>query len=137
MVLIDPATEDWPSKVLAQVPTDAQPEFWQNLRSWEGIEREAYIAGYEGLRGGGASLGGRPLFILTAGKPETELTERLEMQNRLERLSTNARHTIVKESAHNIHLEAPARVLDAVRAVVEAARTHSRLSEAVVRASDR
>jgi pimeloyl-ACP methyl ester carboxylesterase len=126
MVLIDPATEDWPKKVLAQVPAEAQPEFWQNLRAWEGLEREAYIAGYEGLRDGG-SLGDRPLFILTAGKPQSELLLRLEMHDRLERLSTNVRHTIVKDSAHNIHLEAPATVIASVRAVVHAARNHSHL----------
>jgi pimeloyl-ACP methyl ester carboxylesterase len=131
MVLIDPATEDWPRKMLARVPVEAQPEFWQNLRAWEGIEREGYIAGYEGLRDATESLGSRPLFILTAGKPENELSLRLEMHDPLERLAPNTQHVVVKESAHNIHLENPASVIDAVQAVIRAVRTHSRLSGAV------
>jgi pimeloyl-ACP methyl ester carboxylesterase len=130
MVLIDPATEDWPSKVLARVPLEAQPEFWQNLRAWEGIEREAYVAGYEDLRAATVSLGSRPLFILTAGKPENELSLRLEMHDPLQRLATNTKHVIVKDSAHNIHLENPASVVAAVQAVIRAARTRSRLSDA-------
>lgn len=127
MVLLEPATEDWPKKVLARVPVEAQPDFWQNLRAWEGIEREAFIAGYEGLRAFGAALGSRPLFILTAEKPENELPLRLEMHAPLEHLSANVRHTVVKDSAHNIQLEAPASVIESVRAVIDAARTQSRL----------
>ena len=136
MVLIDPATEDWPKAVLARVPIEAQLEFWQNLRAWEGIEREAYISGYEDLRTLTGSLGSRPLFILTAGKPGNELAVRLQMHGPLERLSANTRHIIVKNSSHNIHLEDPSSVIDAVRAVIRASRDDSRLSEVPVHARD-
>lgn len=132
MVLLDPATEDWPSRVLSRVPADAQPEFWRNLRAWEGLDPDSYIAGYEGLRNSTASLGNRPLLILTAGRPESELPLRLEMHAGLERLSSNVLHLVADESAHNIQLDAPATVLDSIRAVLQAARTHSSLSESAI-----
>jgi pimeloyl-ACP methyl ester carboxylesterase len=128
MVLVDAATEDWPSKVLARVPVDDRAEFWRNLRAWEGLDPDAYVAGYEGLRSVTTSLGDRPLVILTAEKPENELALRLEMQAALERLSSNTLHVVVKNSGHNIQLQAPETVVHYVQAVVRAARAHSVLS---------
>jgi pimeloyl-ACP methyl ester carboxylesterase len=128
MVLLDPATEDWPKHVLPRVPADAVPEFWRNLRAWEGIDPELFIAGYAELRNS-ESLGDRPLLILTAGKPKEDLASRREMHGKLKRLSTNSAHIIVERSFHNIQLDAPAAVIPSVRAVVHAARTGSRLSE--------
>jgi pimeloyl-ACP methyl ester carboxylesterase len=128
MVLVDAATEDWPSKVLARVPLEAQPEFWRNLRAWEGLDADTYVAGYESLRNVTTSLGNHPLVILTAEKPESELALRLDMQAALKRLSSNNLHVVVKNSGHNIQLEAPASVVKYVEAVIHAARAHSRLS---------
>jgi pimeloyl-ACP methyl ester carboxylesterase len=130
MVLVDAATEDWPSKVLSRIPLDAQAEFWRNLRAWEGLDAETYVAGYEELRNVTTSLGDGPLVILTAGKPESDLPLRLEMQAALKRLSSNTVHVVVKNSAHNIQLEDPASVVKSVQAVLHAAGTHSKLSRA-------
>lgn len=135
MVLIEPATEDWPKRVLSQVPAEALPEFWRNLRAWEGLDADSYIAGYAGLRDLTSSLGDRPLVILTAANPPGELALRLEMHGALTRLSSNTLHVLVNDSAHNIQLDNPVRVVEAIQAVVHAARTRSNLSESAMATS--
>jgi hypothetical protein len=44
-------------------------------------------------------------------------------------LSTNSRHTVVSSAGHEIHLFAPAVVVQAIRDVVVAAREGKRLSD--------
>jgi pimeloyl-ACP methyl ester carboxylesterase len=82
------------------------------------------------------SLGARPLIVLTRKEggyknnldvPAPELEqERLALQKKLVDLSTNSAQRILP-CGHNMHLEAPDAVADAIRAVVTAVRTHSRL----------
>ena len=71
-------------------------------------------------------LGDIPLIVLTAGQDSWEegfpmdVAERYEqlwltLQKELAARSTNSTHIIVEESAHCIHDEAPARVIEAVR----------------------
>ncbi len=86
------------------------------------------------------SLGDMPLAVLTAGQfVPTEHIEalqrsgasaedvaqaemvRIELQTQLAALSSNGKHVIVEESGHNIHVDQPAFVIDAIREVVEAA----------------
>ena len=124
MVLIDATGEDldWFYENLAKAPPDAVPEFWRNLRNWEGLDRESLVAGYAGLRGSAGALGDRPLVILTSGQPAADLPRRLRAQSMLPALSTNSVALVVDESGHNIPLERPALVARAVRAVVDAVR---------------
>ena len=80
-------------------------------------------------------LGDIPLIVLSKGKgnysglaDSVELEkERLELQDELSRLSTNGKHIIDKNSGHNIHLEDPAIVINAIEEVIHAYKTHSRL----------
>jgi pimeloyl-ACP methyl ester carboxylesterase len=82
------------------------------------------------------TLGAIPLIVLTRAEggygndldvPAARLErERKEGQTRLVRLSTNAKQVIVPRG-HNMHLEAPDAVAQAIREVVEAARHHRSL----------
>jgi pimeloyl-ACP methyl ester carboxylesterase len=134
MVLVDAASEDldWFYRNLALAPPEAVPEFWQNLRNWEGLDQKSLVAGYAGLQGSAGVLGDRPLVVLTAGKPEADLPRRLQAQAMLPALSSNSVAVVVHESGHNIHLERPEAVIRAVRAVVAAAKTNTRLERALV-----
>lgn len=83
------------------------------------------------------TLGDIPLIVLTRGEggyedglnvPAKELEdERLRLQKELAKLSSNSKQIIAKDSGHNIHLEAPDLVVDAIRQVVQAAQRHTRL----------
>lgn len=81
------------------------------------------------------TLGDIPLVVIAAGRqatnPSVGLTEELaqqyapvwrQMQTELAQLSTNGELVIAEESGHNIHLEQPGMVIDAIRQVVEAVR---------------
>jgi len=80
-------------------------------------------------------LGDIPLIVLTRGSGGNEgradsaelETERLTLQKELSHLSTNSKHIIDKNSGHNIHLEDPATVIDAVKKVFIAAKNHMKL----------
>jgi pimeloyl-ACP methyl ester carboxylesterase len=88
-----------------------------------------------------ATLGDIPLIVLSAGQiiPESQIKalERRgllaedaqqvqsthdEMHAELAKLSLNGRLVMVEESGHDIHLDQPELVIDAIRQVVEAAR---------------
>jgi pimeloyl-ACP methyl ester carboxylesterase len=125
MVLVDAAGEDLDFfyENLAKAPPDAVPEFWRNLRNWEGLDQESLVAGYAGLRGSAGALADRPLVILTSGQPAADLPRRLRAQSMLPALSSNSVARVVDDSGHNIPFERPAWVARAVRAVVDAARS--------------
>jgi len=82
-------------------------------------------------------LGDIPLIVLTrtSGGYSDGLNisvkqleeERLRLQAELAKLSHNSKHIVARNSGHNIHLEAPELVVDAIREVVKAARSHNRL----------
>lgn len=61
-------------------------------------------------------LGDRPIVVLTRGVDSTPAVH--EVHARLARLSTNGRHTIVKDAGHEIHLFQPAAVIEAIREVL-------------------
>jgi pimeloyl-ACP methyl ester carboxylesterase len=128
MVLVDATTAESFRHHLAQVPESEADAFWSNVRRLEGLDRESMLSGYEGLRTDRA-LGDSPLAILTAGKPETELSARRQWQGALAALSSNSVHVTANESGHNVHLDQPALVVGAAVAVVRAARAKGKLTE--------
>jgi pimeloyl-ACP methyl ester carboxylesterase len=65
-------------------------------------------------------LGDRPLVVLTRGMDSTQPV--IDVHAALARLSSNARHTVVKDSGHEVHLFQPAVVAQAIRDVMQAAR---------------
>jgi pimeloyl-ACP methyl ester carboxylesterase len=80
-------------------------------------------------------LGDIPLIVLSRGNggysgmaDSAELeNERLKLQEDLTHLSTNSKHVIDKNSGHNIHLEDPATVIDAIKQVIYAYKTHTKV----------
>jgi pimeloyl-ACP methyl ester carboxylesterase len=66
----------------------------------------------------------RPLVILTRGDAEQSLKESRE---RLARISTNARHSVIAGAGHEIHLFAPDTVIQAIQDVLNAVKSNGRL----------
>ena len=72
-----------------------------------------------------APIGTRPVVVLTRGLDVTDgLTEN---HAGVAKLSNNARHTVVPDAGHEIHLFSPGAVIQAVHDVVTAVRQGSRL----------
>jgi len=84
----------------------------------------------------GYKLGNMPLIVLTkghgnfSGMPDSVALEsqRLKLQNDLARLSTNSKHIVDKNSGHNIHLEDPATVINAIKQVIHAYEKQTKLN---------
>ncbi len=82
-------------------------------------------------------LGNIPLIVLSkghgnySGLPDSVELEkrRLMLQNDLAHLSTNSKHIVDKNSGHNIHLEDPPTVIIAIKQVIHAYRTHTKLKK--------
>ena len=80
-------------------------------------------------------LGNIPLIVLTRGSggyggrtDSAELeNERLKLQGELAHLSTNSKHFIDKNSGHNIHLEDPSTVIDAIKEIFWAIKNNKHL----------
>jgi len=80
-------------------------------------------------------LGDIPLVVLSRGEggysgmPDSAAleNERVKLQIELTHLSTNSKIIFDKKSGHNIHLEDPALVIDAIKQVINAYKTHGRL----------
>jgi pimeloyl-ACP methyl ester carboxylesterase len=80
-------------------------------------------------------LGNIPLIVLAKGKgnyaglvDSAELEkQRIQLQKELAHLSTNSKLIIDKNSGHNIHLEDPATVINAIRQVIHAYKTNTKL----------
>lgn len=80
-------------------------------------------------------LGNIPLIVISKGDggyngiPDSAAleNERLKLQDDLSHLSTNSKHIIDKNSGHNIHLEDPATVIDAIKQVIRSCQEHKRL----------
>jgi pimeloyl-ACP methyl ester carboxylesterase len=119
-------------------PLALVPRFWP--RYFDTIVGES--AGLEEsvaqLRAAGStSLGDRPLVVLTASVERSALEWRsifdfpierykrawMSLQAELTGLSSNSTHAIAEESGHGIIVERPGLVIDAIRRVVEAARS--------------
>jgi pimeloyl-ACP methyl ester carboxylesterase len=73
------------------------------------------------------SLGDRPLIVLAAGQSVEHDPIWLVAQQQMARLSSDAKLVVVGESGHYIHWDQPTLVADAIRQVVEAARTGQQL----------
>jgi pimeloyl-ACP methyl ester carboxylesterase len=70
-----------------------------------------------------ATLGATPLIVLVAGRTMQQIPHWRESQAYQAGLSTNSRLIVAEGSDHSIHWDHPALVIDAVRAVIEAAHT--------------
>jgi pimeloyl-ACP methyl ester carboxylesterase len=81
------------------------------------------------------TLGDIPLIVLSRSKGDYEgiadsanlESERIVQQQQLAALSSNSKHITDSNSGHNIHLEDPGAVINAIDEVIMACRTHTRL----------
>jgi pimeloyl-ACP methyl ester carboxylesterase len=92
-----------------------------------GSENETARADNDILRD--ATLGDTPLVVLAAGRTMQHVPYWRESQAYQAGLSTNSRLIVADDSDHSIHWDRPALVIDAVRAVLEAARTGQPLAQ--------
>jgi pimeloyl-ACP methyl ester carboxylesterase len=69
------------------------------------------------------SLGNLPLIVLAAEQNVEHDPLWLPAQQEMARLSSNAKLVVVDGSSHYIHWDQPALVVDAIRQVVQAARS--------------
>ena len=87
------------------------------------VLREEALLKYDNPRlSAAASLGNRPLIVLSAGENVENDPVWLPAQQQLARLSSNAKLIVVDGSSHYIHWDRPTLVADAISQVVEAAR---------------
>lgn len=79
------------------------------------------------------SLGNKPIYVLSSGKDafseKTDSTmkaiwlEKLMQKEKMANLSSNSKHLITTKSGHEIHLEEPELVINAIKEVIRAVRT--------------
>jgi pimeloyl-ACP methyl ester carboxylesterase len=116
----------------------AQPQHYASNNDnsfFEAYTGEEYADIYSARRVSNYPLGDLPLIVLTRGKsefPDTEEgkqdnEERKKMQLDFLRLSRNSKQIIAEASGHDIQLEDPSLVVDAIREVVEATLHHRKL----------
>jgi pimeloyl-ACP methyl ester carboxylesterase len=128
-------------------PFDKLPDSIQKLRLWALSQYEYYAANdNDFLLEEKAKmvkerekqpyiLGDIPLIVLTAGKLERPLeTDPDEQERRLNQafmteLSRNSKQVIATESSHEIHIDQPELVVDAIRQVIEAVNKNEKLKK--------
>lgn len=142
MVLVDAVSDEQPARYWSLVPEGPMGEFRQMLAEHpEGVDFDTLVAGIGEMHGASTTLGDKPLVVLSRGKEEAapwaspELTSKLlaawlAAQATLPRLSTNSVHVIANSSHHYIQKDSPRLVSAAIRSVVEATRTRSKLAGA-------
>ena len=128
MVLVDTGHGD-PEVRFQEVLT---PEEWQRVRSVIRHDDQGFtLPGGLGLLG--PDLGDRPLVVLSAGRMQVsplpaDVVEkldqvRLKMREELLCLSLDSTHVIAEKSGHSIQNDQPDLVVEAIRQVVDAARS--------------
>jgi len=85
------------------------------------------------------SLGKKPVYVLSSGKDafskSTDTTmraiwlEKLEQKEKMANLSANSKHIITTRSRHEIHLDEPGLVINAIQEVINAVRTGKTLKD--------
>ena len=85
------------------------------------------------------SMGNKPIYVLSSGRDafskNTDSTmkaiwlEKLEQKEKMSNLSSNSKHIITTKSGHEIHLEEPELVINAIKEVIMAVRTGKPLKD--------
>ena len=142
MVLVD-ATVD-PRPFWSLFPDEELRKFREMLpQVGEGTDVDTFAAGAADMRASSNSLGKKPLVILTRSVEDVQPwasaellaeTQRLwhAQQAQLRRLSSNSLQIIVRKSRHYIQNDAPGITAAAIGEVIRAARTQTRVDEAVL-----
>jgi len=85
------------------------------------------------------SLGNKPIYVLSSGRDAFSKNsdsamkaiwlEKLEQKEKMANLSTNSKHIITTRSRHEIHIDEPQLVINAIKDVIMAVRTGSPLKD--------
>ena len=140
MVLVDAVTDEQRPRYWALLSERELTAFRADiLKLHEGTDFETFVAGIADMHASNPSIGDTPLVVLTRGKedaPPEAPSERTAlmlrtwqtMQADLTHLSTNAVQIVATKSRHFIQWDAPKLVVASVHEVVEASRTHARVT---------
>jgi len=84
-------------------------------------------------------LGNKPIYVLSSGRDAFSKSsdsamkaiwlEKLEQKERMANLSSNSKHIITTRSGHEIHLDEPELVIDAIKQVINAVKTGRTLKD--------
>jgi hypothetical protein len=84
-------------------------------------------------------LGNKPVYVLSSGRDAFSKNadsamraiwlEKLEQKEKMANLSSNSKHLITTRSGHEIHLDEPELVIDAIKQVINAVRTGKKLKD--------
>jgi pimeloyl-ACP methyl ester carboxylesterase len=134
---IDPPLDKLPPDIQKlQIWAQSQEKFSKAAQSEMDWSPEDVADLYDNRGKNEYMLGGIPLIVISRGDggyeglPDgVELEkERLKLQEELTHLSTNSKHIIDKKSGHNIHVEDPETVIDAIKLVVDAVKNKAKLN---------
>jgi len=85
------------------------------------------------------SLGNKPIYVLSSGRDAFSKNtdsamkaiwlEKLEQKEKMANLSSNSKHIITTRSGHEIHLDEPELVTDAIKQVINAVKTGRTLKD--------
>jgi pimeloyl-ACP methyl ester carboxylesterase len=133
---IDPLFKKFPDSIQhMQLWAQSQPRFIKAAQGEMDWSPEDVADMYAHRNEAGYKLGNIPLIVLTRGKggfdgrqDSLQLeNERLQAQEELAHLSSNSKHIIDINSGHNIHVEDPVMVIDAIKKVYMAVTKHIKL----------
>ena len=133
---IDPLFNKLPDSVQKmQIWAQSQPHFIPAVQAEMDWSPEDVANLYTHTDEPAYMLDNMPLIVLMRGKGgfdgrEDSLqleTERLQAQEALAHLSSSSKHVIDMKSGHNIHVEDPATVIEAIKEVYAAAAKHTQL----------
>jgi pimeloyl-ACP methyl ester carboxylesterase len=126
----------------AESPFDKLPKKFQDQRIWAMHQPKVLIADngpywadeFAAMYADSLySLGNKPVYVLSSGRDafskNTDTTmkaiwmEKLEQKEKMANLSTNSKHIITTKSGHEIHIDEPELVINAIKDVINAVRT--------------
>ena len=125
LVLIDPSHEDQEDKWVPFL-SDESKKLYKELCTKEGT-RDDFLKSLEQVRISRRPLGDLPLMILSAGRKDIIQINLMRsgfncIKTTSLTLSSRHSHVIVENSGHNIHLEHPEKVIDAIRKIAHIAK---------------
>lgn len=135
---LDPLFEKFPVSIQErQMRAQAKPQYLSTVQAEMDWSPEDVSNLYQHRNTKDYLLGDMPLIVMTRGKggfdgrkDSLQLEkERLAAQQELVHLSTNSKHVVDMNSGHNIHVEDPGAVINAIKEVLVAVKNGTRLHQ--------
>ena len=134
----DPLFKRFPENIQRrQIWAQAKPNYIPTVQAEMDWSPEDVSNLYQGRNTREYLLGNMPLIVMTRGKGGFEgrkdslqlEKERLAAQEQLMHLSTNSKHVVIRSSGHNIHVEDPGSVINAIEEVLIAVKNGAQLKQ--------